>query len=259
MVQKRRVWDSQEWVAYYRRNVEDPVPIPWEVGAELTDVERAAIAASVQGFQLGESSEGRHLYQRAKRWSVQNGDAVYSEAIRLFIVEEQRHARDLGRFMDLNDIPRVREAWPDTAFRFLRRAAGLELSIVVLVTAEVIAQVYYVALRDATFSSVLRTLCERILRDEEEHVRFQSERLALLARNRSKMGLWFRRVAQRGLMLATLLVVWSMHRRAYRAGGYSFLRFASATWAALGRALSLMDPHRYDWNIASVTAPASAR
>jgi len=242
----RRAWDSEEWVEYFQRNADNLRPIPWDAGAEITEVERTAISSSIQGFQLGESSEGRHLFQRAKQWSDNNCDHAYTQAIRLFIKEEQRHAYELGQFMDINGIPRVKRAFSDSAFRFLRRSAGLETSIVVLITAEVIAQVYYVALRDATASTVLQNICHQILQDEEEHVRFQSERLALMAARHGRLRFLLRRGVQRCLMAATLPVVWSAHHRAYRAGRFSFGRYASETWAALERALLRTDPRAYE-------------
>ena len=139
----------------------------------------------MQEFQLGESSEGRHLMTRAIRHAADTGDVDYIPALRLFIAEEHRHARDLGRVLDLAGIPRVGRTWPDTVFRWLRKGAGLELSIAVLVTAEIIAKVYYAALREATHAPVLRRLCDQILADEVQHVRFQAERVAILRRGKS--------------------------------------------------------------------------
>src|SRR5262245_34813272 len=138
-------WSSRQWCAYFRSNADELADVPWECGADLTDAERAAVAASVQGFQLGESSEGRHLLHRAREYASRSGDWQYVTAIKLFIREEQRHARDLGRFLGQNGIPLLKRTWPDTVFRWLRHRAGLELSIGVLITAEVIARVYYAA------------------------------------------------------------------------------------------------------------------
>jgi len=245
---KSRVWRSAAWVAYYRRNGDTLARIPWEEGAELTAKEKQAIAKSVQGFQLGESSEGHHLQHAAEAWGGKHSDGEYAEAIRLFIQEEQRHSRELGRFLEMNGIPLIEKSWTDSLFRSVRRAAGLELSIVVLLTAEIVAQVYYVALREATGSRVLQTICDQILRDEEEHVRFQSERLAILARDYSPARIALRFLFQRLLMAVTLPIVWSVHRHALYAGGYSFARFASATWRAFGRAAKRMDPRGYDWS-----------
>lgn len=236
---------SRFWCAYFRGNAQSLLAIPWNQGAGLTDTEKESVAASVQDFQLGESSEGRHFLNAARRYAEQNGDAEYFEAVRLFIGEEQRHARDLGRFMDLAGIPRVTRTWSDAVFRWLRRRAGLELTISVLLTAEIIALVYYAALREATGSAALRRLCDQILRDEVEHVRFQTERLALMRRRRLR---WLVHVAhglQRFLFGGTCLVVWWRHARALRAGGFRFRRFWREAWRHLNAAVAAMDPRAY--------------
>ena len=202
---------SVSWLDYYRNNRESLLDIPWERGAEITDSERTAIWDSVRQFQLGESSEGRHIIRCADEFAVRQSSPAYGEAIKLFIREEQRHARDLGRFMDLAGIPQRGRAWPDTVFRCLRHLSGLEVSITVLITAEIIAKVYYAALREATRSTVLRRLCDQILRDEREHVRFQCDYLAIL-----RGGCWpilfdLREAAHRFLFFGACLVVWKSH------------------------------------------------
>ena len=243
---RTHVRESADWLNYFRRNAESLSPIPWEVGAELSTEGKKAIAKSIQAFQLGESSEGRHLQRSADVWAKQNGDSYYGEAIRMFIKEEQRHAADLGRFMDINGIDPIGKAWTDTLFRCVRRLAKLELSIMVLLTAEIVAQVYYVALRDSTNSTILRSICEQILRDEAEHVRFQCERLAIMARTYNCARLVARYGFQRFFMLATLPIVWASHRHAYRAGGFSFDRFVSETWLAFSRSVPSMHPKSYE-------------
>jgi hypothetical protein len=243
---RTRVRDSADWLIYFRRNSESLSPIPWEIGAELSTEEKRAITKSIRAFQLGESSEGRHLQRSAEAWAQQHGDTCYAEAIRMFIKEEQRHAADLAHFMDINGIGLIQKAWTDTLFRCIRRLAKLELSIMVLLTAEIVAQVYYVALRDSTNSTILRSICEQILRDEEEHVRFQCERLAIMARNYGCARLVVRYGFQRFFMLMTLPIVWASHRHAYRAGGFSFGRFASETWLAFSRSVPRMHPQSYD-------------
>src|SRR5688500_3468024 len=142
---------SQEWRRYYEENARSLLKIPWELGHELSYAEQRAIIRSVQDFQAGESSEGMHLFQYAKDYAERAGDHVYIEASRLFIAEEQRHARDLGRFMQINGLPLVKTTFTDGVFRRLRQVfGGLEISIGVLVTAEIIAKVYYAALQSAT-------------------------------------------------------------------------------------------------------------
>src|SRR5271156_803126 len=150
---------TADWVRYFRANAESLLAVPWQRGAELTALEKADIAESVQIFQLGESSEGRHFLKCAQDYAARAGDPAYVEAIRLFIREEQRHARDLGRFLTAAAVPLLRRSWPDTVFRWLRHGVRLESSIMVVLVAEVIAMVYYDALGRATRSAVLRRIC----------------------------------------------------------------------------------------------------
>jgi hypothetical protein len=232
---------STQWRDYFERNVRSLAPAPWEIGPELSDEERRDIRASVQGFQLGESSEGRHLYGCARAHAEATGDPDYAHAAKLFIQEEQRHARELGRFMDLNGIPRIGHSWPDAVFRFLRHRADLEVSIAVLVTAEVIAQSYYAALCDATDSFVLRAICEQILRDELEHVRFQCQRLAILRSHRGPTRLAITHALQRTLYAGAVLVVWAKYWRTLRRGGFGPAGWWRSCWKHMRAALREMD------------------
>ena len=223
---------SAAWRVYFESNAQVPSAIPWERGADLDRQARAAVARSIQEFQRGESSEGKHLYHYAERYATETGDHDYLYALRLFIAEEHRHARDLARFLQLNGLPLVRRAWADTVFRRLRNVLrSLEISIAVLVTAEIFAQVYYAALQRATGSTVLQRLCERILLDEERHVQFQTWQLSRMRGRRLGAARLLALVLQRVLFMGTCLVVWSGHRPALRAGGHTFASFWSAAWS----------------------------
>jgi hypothetical protein len=235
---------TQKWLAHFRRNARMLRQIPWEVGAELAPSEKRAITTSIQAFQLGESSEGRHLMCYARKWADRSGDQGYVSAIRSLIAEETRHAADLGRFMDLNGIARIQRGWTDSVFRRLRNVVRtLEISIGVLVTAEIIAKVYYAALRDATESAVLRAICDQILRDEYKHVEFQTEQLALMRLNRRAAPLWITLALHRILFAGTVIVVGWSHRHALARGGYSLRRFWSESMREFGRDLAAMNPH----------------
>ena len=137
---------NSDW-AVSARAVSD---LPWGDAYRLTPRERSAIEKSIQQFQLGEGSEGRRLLQRGEAYAREAGDADFVAALTLLIGEEQRHSAHLGRFMKRQGIPIVTDHWVDTVFRRLRVLAGLELSLTVLVTAELIAVPYYRALREAT-------------------------------------------------------------------------------------------------------------
>lgn len=222
---------SREWRLHFEGNARTLLDIPWELGADLTAVERRVIASSLQEFQAGEQSEGRHLHQAARDYAARTGDQEYVRAIRLFIAEEQRHARELGRFLTLNGIPLVPTTWADRVFRRLRTLLNsLELSIAVLITAELLARVYYAALRDATGSAVLRSLCAQILADERAHVAFQSQQLRKLRTGRPAPAAAAALAAQRALYAGTVLVVWWRHRGVIRRGGLSMHDWWTACW-----------------------------
>jgi hypothetical protein len=236
---------SAEWVEYFLDNRERPRPIPWNEGVVLTAAERAAVMRSIQTFQLGESGEGKHFLRVAERYANRRDDYDYLVALKMFLAEEHRHAGELGRALDLAGEPRLHQEWTDHIFRWLRHRAGLELMIVVLLTGEVMAQVYYAALRQATRSQVLVRLCEQILVDESAHVRFQSERLALLRRNCWWPGLVLRAICERILFDAACCVVWRGHRGVFRAAHYSFCRFWRRAHTAFRNSCRLRDPRRY--------------
>lgn len=217
---------SLEWCDYFQANAQRLLPILWEASAGLTEAERDAVAHSIRIFQLGETGEGRHITRAAGEYAANSGDVHYPAALRMFIEEEHRHAALLGRFLDGAGIPRLTKQWSDGIFRRLRHFAGLEMAICVLLTAELIAKIYYAALHAATGSIVLRRICEQILRDEAMHVRFQSERLWILRRGRGRIARDGAVALQGLLFFMTCVVFWISHRRMLRAGGFSLRRFA---------------------------------
>ncbi len=243
----RRTLPSAFWEDHFQKSLEKPPVIPWDRAREITTAECEWIRTSIQEFQLGEQSEGRNLTDAARAYATKSGDGAYLAAMKLFIREEQRHAALLGKFMDSVGLPRVRSNWVDWVFRKLRRLAGLEMSVCVLLTAEVIAQVYYQALFNATRSAALRTICQRILKDEEQHVRFQSERLAILRQCRSRPSADTAVLLRRVLFAGTSLIVWRGHWRVFRAAGLTFRDFWVACHRKMGAAVALMNPRSYEW------------
>lgn len=222
---------SRDWLQYFQFNFGNLLAIPWERGAELDPAETAAISRSLSEFQAGENSEGKHLLRYAQEYAERSGDLDYVPAIRLFIAEEQRHARDLGRFLTLNGIQLVRTTFTDRVFRRLRNLlGGLEISVRVLITAEIIAKVYYAVLRDATRSVILQRLCDQILNDELRHVQFQSEQLEKLSAGRGRWGLAVSIALQRALYVGTVLVVWWFHRPVIQRGGLSLVGWWRSCW-----------------------------
>lgn len=224
---------SGDWIEYFRENKDALMTLPWDAEDALTAQEKKILSRSIAIFQLGESSEGDHFIAAGQSYVDRSADTHYTEALQMFINEEHRHSRDLGRFMRAHDIPFLTKQWTDNVFRCIRKIAGLEICISVLVTAELVAKTYYTALHDATQSPVLRALCCQISRDEIQHVYFQAGVLGRMRQGRSLWQLLLGEVLHRGLMMGTLVVVWIDHGNVYRAGGYSFLRYARETWAEL--------------------------
>ncbi len=242
-----QVWSSHRWVEYFRRNKASLMLIPWELGIELSPQERRAIESSVPEFQLGESSDGLRFIEMAELYALRSGDVEYVRALKLFIREEQRHGRELGKVLDLAGIARISHSWSDAIFRWMRHRCGLGLSIAILVTAEIIAKVYYIAVRAATNSTPIRRLCDQILQDEIEHIYFQCERLAILRRYWSGFLIKLVHLWHWLFMAGTCLVVWRKHRLLLRRGGFGFLSFCKAVFRELGESIGIMNPRNYRW------------
>ena len=64
MAELKRITSSAQWIAYFASNAARQREIPWHLGAGAPDEELAVIAASLRGWQLGETSDGRHLIAR---------------------------------------------------------------------------------------------------------------------------------------------------------------------------------------------------
>lgn len=242
------VWSSEEWVAYFEANSKRLLTIPWEAGAGLTPEELSLVAGSLPSWQLGESSDGARLMAAARLHAASTGDPAFVDVVQMFIKEEQRHGGDLGRFLDLAGVPRKTWDWGDAVFRRVRHLiTRMELACCVLITVEIHALLYYAAIRRATGSEVLRRICQQILVDEIPHIRFQCERLAILHRGRPRILRSLTLAAHRVLFGGVTLAIWFGHRRALRAGGFTFGRYWRTSWAKMGHAWGMMDPRVFQW------------
>jgi hypothetical protein len=198
--------------------------VPATLDDTLTGRERRLIAASIATFQLGESSDGARLRAAVRRHCAAPADHPFVEIFELFIAEEQRHAHLLGEFMQDHEIPEIRNAVTDRAFRRLRHFGGLESRLRLLVTAEIIGIVYYRALEVVTDCRRLQILCRTLVADELVHVAFESQLLLALRTRRpgvaKLLGAW-----EQCLLTATSLAVWLTHRPVLKSAGYGPLLF----------------------------------
>ena len=228
---------SRKWTGFFRENKNHMDHVPWSSPYELVLEERAAIEKSIAVFQLGENAEGNAFKRSGREYARRTGDFEYLTALELFIKEEQSHSAALGRFMKQQNIPLITKDWSDSTFRFIRRLAGLNVCITVLITAEIIAAVYYRALGNATKSPALRAICGQILNDEAHHLKFQAGTLAKERMSWHPLKRWFFVQLHRALLFVTIMVVWKEHYKVYRAGNMSFFQWASMTWSVLEEVL----------------------
>ena len=95
----------------------------------------------------------------------------------------------------------------------------------VLVTAEVLAVPFYQALRDATRSHLLRSICIRILCDEAAHLDYQALTLGLVRRPLCNKARVIRFLFHSMLFHCTALLLWQQHHSVFRAAGWDSRRF----------------------------------
>jgi hypothetical protein len=199
----------------------------------ISDEECSLIAGSIATFQLGEQSEGRTLLRFSEKFAARHGVPALPAVTALFIKEEQSHAAQLKEFMLANGIPLKKKSWTDSIFRVLRKLAGFEAAVTVLVTAEMIGFVYYRALARATESRCLKAICRAMCADESVHLRYETQLLMTL---RGGRGPLMRRIVERAhrvLLTASALIVYFDHRRVLKHVGYdpqTFVRDCRAVY-----------------------------
>ncbi|WP_336791277.1 ferritin-like domain-containing protein [Gordonia malaquae] len=161
--------------------------------------------------------------------AVAAGDSDYEAAVRLFVEEEQNHARMLALLLRAAGARTKRWHWSDTVFVRLRRLLGLRLELMVLTIAEVVALRYYRALAEGGGDQLLVDVSERILSDEAHHVPFQIRRLRLGFRDTSTPARIVIKHIWRGLAATMIVVVSVDHGRAMRACGVTRREFVLDT------------------------------
>jgi len=218
------------WHDYFLRNRTNNGAINWDAPDRLSGDERARIAKSIAAFQLGEYSEGKGLMKAATAFANRRDCPDLIAITKLFIGEEQRHAMLLKCFMDRHRIEPLKKNWADAVFRRLRKNVGFELSVSVLITAEIVSLVYYDALRRGSGSDLLKQICDKILADEIRHTEYESTLLNYLRERRPPMARRLIAWLHQFLLVGTTAVVYMGHRRVLKGGGYDIGRFFAACW-----------------------------
>lgn len=221
-----------EWFEHFVENKKQVLAVDFSQEGTLTESEKALLYPSIADFQRGEASEGKHLIAASERFARTAGQPAYADTIKLFIEEENQHSAYLQEFMQFHGMKLKKASVLDGVFRLVRKVKGIYSEVTVLVSAEIIAISHYEALRNATSSPALKSICEKILRDETPHIAFQTFTLSLFPQSR------ITRPLRRGLMAATCLVVWASYRKLFRAGGYSLRRLFRDSMRILEQSIS---------------------
>src|ERR1043165_1964554 len=110
---------SLHWYNHFKNNLTIQ-RVDWNQRPSITPEEKENVIASLQAWQLGETSDGTHLMRASMKYAVKTGDPDYPKAVELFIKEEQKHGNNLGRYLDLVHEKRIAHNWGDTLFRKIR-------------------------------------------------------------------------------------------------------------------------------------------
>lgn len=216
---------SYYWIGHFKANALEK-RVNWDIMPTITPCEIATVLPSLQAWQLGETSEGKHLIAASEKYAHRISDPNYVDAVKLFIKEEQKHGNNLGHYLDSIGQPRIKKDWGDTIFRKVRYFnTNMEIWTLAVIVVESTAQIFYQALKDATGCELLKDICTDILVDEAYHITFQTERLAIIYDAKTDFSKAWRKIAYRCFFYATSSLVWFAHGKLFKAGGNTFVSY----------------------------------
>lgn len=212
--------NTQAWITHFERNtrLNDTLELPTE-SCTLPDATRVPLAASIATFQLGESGTGSRLRRYAREVAPLENFRGYQRAIDLFVAEEQSHSRLLARTVEHLGGKLLTKQWTNSVFRRLRFLVNLEFAIQVLLTAELIAEVYFGTLYLRCSDPVVNKVSHKLLRDEMKHLAFQRDFLSERIATFNDLGRRLWRAQFQAIHAITATVVAWDHRHTLRALG----------------------------------------
>lgn len=213
--------NTQAWISHFERNtrLNDTLELPDDLPCRLPESLRVPLAASLATFQLGESGTGSRLRRYAREVAPLENFRGYQRAIDLFVAEEQSHSRLLARVVRHLRGRLLTKQWTNSVFRRLRFLVNLEFAVQVLLTAELIAEVYFGTLYLRCEDPVLRRVAHKLLRDEMKHLEFQRDFLSERVATFNKLGRVLWRLQFQAIHAVTAHVVAWDHRHALKALG----------------------------------------
>lgn len=209
--------NTQHWISHFEANTHLNHELQLlETACDLSEQVRTALARSIAIFQLGESGGGTRLRRYTRSIASLENLKGYQRAVDLFVAEEQSHAALLARTVTHLRGTLLQKQWTNSIFRWMRDLVNLEFNIQVLLTAELIAEVYFGLLSLRCYDPVVQTVAKKLLRDEMGHLSFQRdflfERLRTLTPAVQRLWRW----QFQAIHLATACVVAWDHRECLR-------------------------------------------
>ena len=214
-----------DWFNYFLSNEKKLLHISYEDENTLSHDEVKLIKESLQIWQLGEGSPGNNLRKMIQKYAQKNNRHNFIEIMEKFLDDEKRHSQLLLQFMEFHDIKCKNKMFIDDFFRSLRKIMGLQCSIIMLVTGEIIALSYYHTLSKITTSKALPVICKQMLQDELMHIVLQSDTLYRFTlkngRIKNILILIFRNVG----MFIAVLIAWGHFKKIFKKGGHNLFSF----------------------------------
>ena len=228
------------WKNHFLRNL-TVKRIDWAEQPRITAEEKAQILYSLKAWQLGETSDGKHLLAATQKYADKIGDPQYVNAMSLFIKEEQKHGANLGKYIDLIGEQRVKKDWGDTLFRKVRYLnKSMELWTIAVTIVESAAQIFYQALHDATMCTLLKSICNDIIIDEAHHIEYQNERMYIIFQRKSFYSKAVSLLLYSFLFFGTIHAIWFGHKKAFKAGGINKKEFMKQMYYKFFRSMQFL-------------------
>jgi hypothetical protein len=187
----------------------------------LAPVVDRALRTSLPIFQIGEIGTGLHLLDEA--CGIVSEDHL--QALRLFVIETQEHARLLALVCAALEIEMLDEHWTEQAFRTTRYLRGFRVEMLAIVLAATISAQVYEAIALGVGDPTLMRIFHRLHADELRHLEFHAatfpDHLDRLPRHTSAAI----QTAWLACGVAATVAVAVEHRRLFRACGSGPLRF----------------------------------
>jgi rubrerythrin len=174
LFRERASMNGHRWLRHFEENRRRPSPHvpPWIDGIDRPL--RAVLVASLQRFQLGETSEGS-LARQAESAPDPVLDSDARAAIALFVREEGRHARELAELLRALGAAPIRKHWSETLFRRGRRLLGFRTKLLTVAAAEVVGAAAYALMAENVPSKEVADFARCLAEDEAAHLDFLAD------------------------------------------------------------------------------------